>query len=145
MTNSAFTPTSPPCNIHEFENPRNEPKCPISGVRKCYWKILNWNMWKTRKVSLGLVLWSNGYDSTLPMQRVRVWSGLISLITDQGTRSHMPQLRGYMLQLKIPDASRKIEDPHVATKTQCSQINRCFLKKKDEVKKCFLEDLLIVP
>ena len=36
-------------------------------------------------------------------------------IPGQGTRSHMPQLRGYVLQPKIL---------HTATKTRCSQINK---------------------
>ena len=43
-----------------------------------------------------------------------------SSIPGQGTRSHMPQLRVPMPQPKIP---------HVATKTQHSQGNKCFLEK----------------
>ena len=39
----------------------------------------------------------------------------------QGSRSHMPQLRVCMLQLKIP---------HAATKTQCSQLNKYFFKRE---------------
>ena len=42
-------------------------------------------------------------------------------IPGQGTRSHMPQLRVYMLQLKIQ---------RTATKTQCRQINKHIFKKK---------------
>ena len=52
-------------------------------------------------------------------------------IPDQGTRSHMPQLRVLMPQLKIPHAATKIrslvsqlKSPHAATKTQRSQINK---------------------
>ena len=41
-------------------------------------------------------------------------SGGLGSIPGQGTRSHMPQLRVRMPQLKIP---------HAATKTRCSQIN----------------------
>ena len=41
-------------------------------------------------------------------------------IPDQGTRSHLPQLRVHMLKLRFP---------HTATKTQCSQIN--IFKKKN--------------
>ena len=39
-----------------------------------------------------------------------------------GTRSRMPQLRIYMLQLKILHAATK-KNPHAASKTWCSQIN----------------------
>ena len=39
-----------------------------------------------------------------------------------GTRSRMPQLRIYMLQLKILRAATK-KNPHAASKTWCSQIN----------------------
>ena len=33
------------------------------------------------------------------------------LISGQGTRSHIPQLRVLILQLKIPQATTKTEDP----------------------------------
>ena len=41
-------------------------------------------------------------------------------IPDEGTRFHMPQLRVCLPQLNIP---------HAAIKTQCSLVNKFFLKK----------------
>ena len=38
-------------------------------------------------------------------------AGGLGLIPGQGSRSHIPQLRVLMLQLKIPDAVTKIWDP----------------------------------
>ena len=43
-------------------------------------------------------------------------AGGLGLIPGQGARSHMPQPRGRMSKLKIPDAAKI---PHAATKTQC--------------------------
>ena len=73
----------------------------------CYWAqsfFLEW--WKCSKIRQwqGLPWWSSGKDSALPTQRAR-------LIPDQGTRSHMPQIR--------------VQRPHIPQlKTQHSQIHR---------------------
>ena len=44
----------------------------------------------------------------------------VGSIPGQGARSHMPQLRVCILQLKVP---------YAATKAQRSQINKYFLKR----------------
>ena len=49
-------------------------------------------------------------------------------IPRQGTRSHMPQLRILMLQLKTSHATTKI--PRATTKTWHSQVNKYFFKKE---------------
>ena len=52
-----------------------------------------------------------------------------------GTRSHMPQLRVRVLQLKIP---------HATTKTRCSQINKyIFLINEMRQLKCLTETIYI--
>lgn len=50
----------------------------------------------------------------------------------QGIRSHTPQLRVLIRQLKVPHASlqRRSRIPHAATKTWCSQNTQVFKKKK---------------
>ena len=56
--------------------------------------------------------------TSLVAQWLRLWApnvGALGSIPGQGTRSHLPQLRVRMLQLKIPRA---------ATKNQRSQINK---------------------
>ena len=50
-------------------------------------------------------------------------AGGLGSIPGQGTRSHMPQLRARMPQLKTP---------HAATKTRRSQINKYLKKLKNE-------------
>ena len=47
-------------------------------------------------------------------------AGGLGSIPGQGSRSHMLQLRVYMLRLKVLDAATKILS---VTKTQCRQIN----------------------
>ena len=57
--------------------------------------------------------------TSLGVQLLRLHSpnaGDVGLIPGQGARSHMPQPRGRMSKLKIPDAAKI---PHAATKTQC--------------------------
>ena len=48
-------------------------------------------------------------------------AGGLGSISGRATRSHMPQLRVYMLQPKIP---------HASAKTQHSQVNNYILKKQ---------------
>ena len=75
-----------------------------------FWKV----EYRTPKIELFgdflVVYWLKFYASK---------AGGLGSISGQGTRSHMPQLRVNMLQVKIP---------HAAAKTQCSQINKYTLK-----------------
>ena len=54
------------------------------------------------------------YGSSLMVQWLRLHTpnaGVLGLIPSQGTRSHMLQLRIHTLQVKIPRAVKKTEDP----------------------------------
>ena len=56
--------------------------------------------------------WSKG--TSLVVQRLRLHTpnaGCPGLIPSRETRSHVPQLRVHTMQLKIPRAALKIEDP----------------------------------
>ena len=70
---------------------------------------------------------NNGPGISLVVQWLRLQApneeGLGS-IPGQGTRSHRPQLRVYMLQLKILHAQGKLKIQCAATKTWCRQINK---------------------
>ena len=60
---------------------------------------------------------SRGVGASLGVQWLRLHTpnaGGLGSIPGQGTRSHMPQLRVCMLQLKIPHATTK-NIPHAAT------------------------------
>ena len=77
-----------------------------------------WEGWKTDLKALG---------TSLVVQWLRLWApnaGGPGSIPGQGTRSHMPQLRPHMLQLKILHMATKI--PCAATKTHQTnkQINK---------------------
>ena len=60
-------------------------------------------------------------------------------IPGQGTRSHIPQVRVWMLQLNIVRAATKnknirhatTRDPKCCTKTRCCQIHKYLKKRKD--------------
>ena len=76
-------------------------------------------------VEKGVTNTERGRGTSLVVQWLRLqapYAGCSGLIPGQGIRSHMPQLRVCMLQLKILHATTEIKILHVATKTQCSQI-----------------------
>ena len=55
------------------------------------------------------------------------------LIPGQGTRSHMPQLRVCMLQLKIPHAAIEIQDVAYCTQlTCCNRVNKYENKQRQK-------------
>ena len=76
-----------------------------------------------KKKKLGTYLWSRGEDNqnamlgtSLVVQWLRFWALNVrgpNLIPGQGTRSHMPQLRVWKLQLKIPCATTKIHHSQI--------------------------------
>ena len=51
-------------------------------------------------------------------------SGGLGLITGQGTRFHIPQLRAHMLKLKSCLSQLRLKIPYVPTKTQWSQMRK---------------------
>ena len=82
------------------------------------------------QVILQLPIARDRFGTFLVVQWLRLSApnaGDLDLISGQGIRSHMPQL-------KNPHATIKIEDPPCATtKTQCTQINKCFKKERDNI------------
>ena len=85
------------------------------GSRSCH-------LWENRSKICQYFWWNEYVWTSLAVQWVRLCApnaGGPGSIPGWGTRSHRPQLRVRMQQLKIPHAAMKI--PCAATKTRSSQ------------------------